>query len=54
MLMTIDQAAAALAVSRRTVARWIAAGTIPSVRLPGRLVRVTVRDVQALIKRGTV
>jgi excisionase family DNA binding protein len=54
MLLTIDQAARELAVSRRTVARWIRAGTLPHVRLPGRLVRVAARDVQAIIRRGSV
>jgi excisionase family DNA binding protein len=54
MLKTIDQAAEALQVSRRTVWRWIRCGTLPSVRLPGRLVRVEERALLALIQRSRI
>jgi len=54
MLKTIDQAAAALQVSRRTVCRWIRAGTLPSVRLPGRLIRIEERALIALIQRSRI
>jgi excisionase family DNA binding protein len=54
MLRTIDDAARLLAVSRRTVCRWLAAGTLAQVRLPGRLVRIHDRDIQSLIKRGFI
>jgi excisionase family DNA binding protein len=54
MLRTIEDAARLLAVSRRTICRWLAAGTLAQVRLPGRLVRIHDRDIQRLIQRGTI
>lgn len=43
-LMTLDQAAASLAVSERTVRRLVAGGDLPSVRL-GRARRIHVEDL---------
>ena len=46
-LMTPAQAAAALRVAPRTVARWAAEGKLTSVRTPGGHRRYLVIDVQA-------
>lgn len=45
-LLTLDEAAKLLQVSRRTVERLVDAGRIRPVRI-GRLVRVTMREVDA-------
>ena len=47
-LLTLRTAAAALAVSKRTVRRLIAAGTLPHVRI-GRVVRIRPEDLEAWI-----
>jgi excisionase family DNA binding protein len=39
-LLTVSEVAGRLAVSEKTIRRWIAAGSLPAVRL-GRLVRVS-------------
>jgi excisionase family DNA binding protein len=48
-LMTIDQAGAYLAVSKRHVERMLAAGELRGVHL-GRAVRVAVADLDAFIE----
>lgn len=45
-LLTLDEAAAILRVSRRTLERLIGAGRIRPVRI-GRSVRVTEREIEA-------
>lgn len=45
-LLTLDEAARLLAVSRRTVERLVDAGRIRPVRI-GRSVRVTARELEA-------
>ncbi len=47
-LLTLDEAARLLAVSRRTVERLIDAGRIRPIRI-GRAVRVTEREVEAYL-----
>lgn len=43
-LLTVSEAAGLLAVSEKTIRRWIAAGRLPAVRL-GRLVRVSSKSL---------
>jgi len=54
-LLTLDQVADQLQVSRRTVERLVAAGRIRIVRV-GRLIRVTERELEAYVaaQRGRV
>ncbi len=40
MFLTIPKAAEALDVSERTVRRWISAGFLPTITLPGRTIRI--------------
>lgn len=48
-LLTVSEAAGLLAVSEKTIRRWIAAGRLPAVRL-GRLVRVLSKSLNELIQ----
>lgn len=50
-LLTVPQAATALALSRHTVRVWIAARRIAVVRL-GRAVRVPASEVERLLNEG--
>jgi len=50
-LLTIDDVAAQLSVSKPTVKRMLADGTLPSVKL-GRCRRVRPEDVLDIIQRG--
>lgn len=52
-LLTADQVAEMLAVSRSTVWRWAGENQLPTVRLGAaqRLVRFRAQDVEALIHR---
>lgn len=43
-LLTVSEAAGLLAVSEKTIRRWIAAGRLPTVRF-GRLVRISVKSL---------
>lgn len=53
-LLTLPEAARALAVSERTVRRWIKAGTLPAGRLPTRHGHFRIRrtDVAAALDRA--
>lgn len=53
-LLTAQEVADMLAVSLRTVRGWLATGKLASVRLPGRIVRIHLEEVQRLIEAGTV
>ena len=48
-LLTVPQAAAALAVSERTVRSMIAAGALPIVRV-GRAIRIHSDDLRAFVE----
>lgn len=50
-LLTFEQAAEALAVSRTTVQELVDRGELPVVSVTGRAVRVDARDVEAFVKR---
>jgi len=50
LLITINQAAAQVGVSRRTMERWIASGNVRHVRLGPRSIRLLPADV-AMMKR---
>lgn len=49
--LTVEEVAARLHVSTRTVRRWISAGTLPSVRA-GRRVLVDAADITAFLTGG--
>lgn len=46
--VTVDQVAAQFHVTTRTVRRWIASGELPAYRVGGHLIRIRLRDVDAL------
>ena len=48
-LLTVQDVAAILAVSAKTVRRWIAAGELPVHRL-GRSIRISDADLQLFIR----
>jgi len=50
-LLTCEEVARALCVSRRTVAKLAADGQLPRVKI-GRAARYRPRDVEALIEKG--
>jgi excisionase family DNA binding protein len=49
-LLTLEQAAERLAVSRTTVQELVDSGVLPVVSVTGRAVRVDPRDVEAYIR----
>lgn len=49
-LLSLEQAAECLAVSRTTVQELVDSGKLPVVEVTGRAVRVDARDVEAYIK----
>jgi excisionase family DNA binding protein len=51
-LLSQAQAADLLSVSTETVSRWIRGGLLPAVRLPGRLVRIRLADLEKIAKGG--
>lgn len=48
-LLTVAEVAACFRVSRMTVHRWISAGELVPLPLPGRTVRFRREDVEALL-----
>ena len=52
--LTAGQVASRLGVSERTVRSWTARGIIPCVRLPGRLVRYRVDEIDAWVASYSV
>lgn len=52
--LTAQQVATRLGVSERTVRSWTAAGIIPHIRLPGRLIRYEIEQVDAWIASYSV
>ncbi len=53
-LLTTSEVAEALRVDSATVRRWIAAGTLPAVRLPSGQSRITREVLDDLLRRGAV
>lgn len=51
-LLSIDQAAVALGVHRRTIERYIEFGRLPKIKI-GRLTRVRMVDLEALLEDGS-
>jgi excisionase family DNA binding protein len=52
-LLTADQVAEMLSVSRKSIYKWAESGAIPSVKLPGgRAVRFDPQDVERIIEAG--
>jgi excisionase family DNA binding protein len=52
-LLTVAEAAVALAIKPKTVRAWIAARRIGFVRLNGWAVRIPVSEIERLIDEGT-
>jgi len=52
-LLTVNDVAVALGVSRASVRRWIASRIITTVKVGPRLVRVSRAEVERLIRAGT-
>ena len=50
--LTIDQSAAYLQVSRRTIQRRIAAGVLPATRLGPKITRIRQRDLDKLREKA--
>lgn len=53
-LLTFAQAAQALGVGLRTVKGWAAGGTLPTVRMGRRVVRIHADDLAAFVAAGRV
>ena len=51
-LLTVQQVAARLQVSVRTVRRWISDGLLPCTRLGARCVRVSTGELAAFLARS--
>lgn len=45
--LSLDEAAAYMSVSVKTIRRWIAAGTLPGYRCGARAIRVKAADLDA-------
>ena len=50
-LLTTEDVARILQVSRRTVERWAALGELKQAPLPGRLLRFREGDLEEMLKR---
>jgi excisionase family DNA binding protein len=50
LVVTVSEAAGLLAVSPRTIYRWIASGRLQTVRLSDRVVRITYADLERFIE----
>lgn len=53
-LLSLDDVAGVLGVSRRTIERMVTRGEIPIVRVGPRAIRVRAEDVQEFIRRGLI
>lgn len=49
-MLTTQEVASRLNVSRQTVARWVRNKEIPGVRLPSGMIRVSVATVERLVR----
>lgn len=45
--LSLEQAASSMAVSTKTIRRWIAAGTLPAYRCGKRSIRIKIEDLEA-------
>ena len=50
--LTYEEVAAELRVSRRTVERWVEAGSLPAVRFGRRILRISRDDLVGFIDRA--
>ncbi len=55
-LLSIDEAATILDVSRKSVSNWIHDGALPAIRLgpSQRLIRIRQEDLEAFIEAGKI
>jgi excisionase family DNA binding protein len=53
LLLTVEETAAVLTVSPRTIWKWIADGSLRAIRLSKRLTRIKRGDALALIEQRT-
>lgn len=51
VFLTLDDAAASMSVSVKTIRRWIAAGILPAYRCGSRAIRVRLEDLDSAAKR---
>jgi excisionase family DNA binding protein len=49
-LLTVSEVCQRLSLSDRTVRRWVADGSLPVVKLRGRIIRVRENEVRRLIE----
>ena len=45
--LSLEEAAESMAVSTKTIRRWIAAGTLPAYRCGKRAIRIKLEDLEA-------
>ena len=48
-LLTVSEAARRARVNVDTIRRWIAEGTLPAVRVNSRVIRISTKDLDALL-----
>jgi excisionase family DNA binding protein len=53
LLYSTAEAAEALGVSSRTIARWVKDGRIKAVRAGGRLWRISAEEIRRVTEEGT-
>ena len=53
-LVSLADAALTLAVSTKTIRRYIAAGRLEAVRLGGKTLRIKASSIEQLIRTGTI
>lgn len=53
-LLTVDEAADVLGVSKRTVYRWVEDGRLNAMRLSRRVLRISARDIGDALREGRV
>ena len=53
-LLTVEEAADALAISSKTVYKWIAARRLYSVRIGDKVMRIPASEVARIIEEGTI
>lgn len=53
LMYSTAEAAEALGISTRTMARWIKDGRIKAVRMGGRIWRISVEEIRRITEEGT-
>jgi len=53
LMYSTAEAAEALGVSTRTIARWVKDGRIKAVRAGGRLWRISIEEIRRVAEEGT-